>query len=279
VKGKTCVVTGANSGIGKAMAMELARRGAKVVLVCRSAEKGGAARAEIAKATSNDDVHLERADLSSLDEVRDLAKRLGRLERIDALLNNAGLYLPERLLSPDGFEMMFAVNHLAPFLLTNLLRERLAASSARVVTTSSGGHRLCLFDLENLHAERGFTPFGQYGLSKLANILFTREAARRLADDGINANCFHPGAVATGFAQDEPGLLNTFMKYGAMLLRSPEKGAETGIYLASDQDVADVTGEYFKDKKPIKPSRTARDDSAASDLWEVSARLVGLTQA
>lgn len=278
LQGKIMVVTGANSGIGKAMARELAGRGARVVMVCRNPDKGEEARREIVEASGNEQVSLEVADLGSMDQVRDVASRLRELGRVDVLLNNAGLYLPERQVSPDGFEMMFAVNHLAPFLLTHLLRETLAAADdPRVITTSSVGHLFCKFDIEHLQAERRFIPLEQYGVTKLANIFFTKEAARRYASDGINANCFHPCAVGTGFAQDEPGLFNAIMKVGKVFIRSPEKGGETGVYLAASDRVKDVTGEYFVDKKAKKPSKTARDPELARALWERSAAMVGVT--
>lgn len=271
-----CVVTGANSGIGKAMATELARRGARVVMVCRNPDKGEAARRAIVEASGNDAVELERADLSSLAEVRDVAVRLARRERIDVLMNNAGLYLPERQRSPEGHEMMLAVNHLAPFLLTHLLLDSLKAARGRVVTTSSVGHRFTTGSLDDLHAERRYVPIVHYGVTKLANILFTRELARRHGDDGITAHCFHPGAVRTGFAQDEPGLFQSFVRLGRAFLRSPEKGGETGVYLASDPAVTRTNGRYFVDKRPRRPSRAARDRRRAARLWDQSRELVGI---
>ena len=275
VQGKIVVVTGANSGIGKAMARDLAGRGARVVMVCRNPEKGEEARREIVESSGNEEVSLELADLGDMDQVRSVAERLRALPRIDALMNNAGLYLPDRQISPDGFEMMFAVNHLAPFLLTHLLRDTLAKTDApRVVTTSSIGHRFCKFDIDRLQAEHRFIPLEQYGLTKLANIFFTKEAARRYEGGGLN--CFHPGAVGTGFAQDEPGFFNALMKVGKIFIRSPEKGAETGIYLATSDAVEGVTGEYFVDRKKRKPSRTARDPELARALWERSAEMVGI---
>jgi NAD(P)-dependent dehydrogenase (short-subunit alcohol dehydrogenase family) len=277
MKGKVCVVTGANSGIGKAMATDLARRGATVVMVCRDPARGAAARDAIREASGSEDVELERADLGVLDEVRDLAARLARRERIDVLMNNAGLYLPERRVSADGHEMMLAVNHLAPFLLTNLLMERLKASRARVITTSSVGHKFTRGRLDDLQAERRYVPLAHYGVTKLANILFTREVARRHGDDGVTAHCFHPGAVRTGFAQDEPGLFQSLVSVGRVFLRSPEKGGETGVFLASHPAATETNGRYFVDKKPRRPSRQARDPKLAARLWDRSRELVGLS--
>lgn len=270
-----CVVTGANSGIGKAMATELARRGATVVMVCRDPKRGAEAQEEIRAMARGGDVELERADLGSLEEVRSLAARLAKRERIDVLMNNAGLYLPERQTSPDGHEMMLAVNHLAPFLLTNLLIDRLKESRGRVITTSSVGHRFTSGRLDDLQATRRYVPLAHYGVTKLANILFTRELAHRHGADGITAHCFHPGGVATGFAQDEPGLFQSLVNIGRVFLRSPERGGETGVFLATDTSVTRTNGRYFVDKKPRVPSRPARDPELAARLWERSRELVG----
>jgi NAD(P)-dependent dehydrogenase (short-subunit alcohol dehydrogenase family) len=278
MRGRTVVVTGANSGIGKAMAVELARRGARVALVCRNRERGMAAQSEVDAAATEDASELHIADLSAMDDVRRVADELGdRFDRIDVLANNAGLYLPKRHVTPDGFETMYAVNHLAPFLLTRMLAEPLAAAGqARVVTTSSGAHRFAQLDLDDLQCERSFLGMRQYGNTKLMNILFTRELARRWADRGVRANCFHPGTVATGFAQDEPGLLGFLVKIGTPFLRTPEKGAATGIQLAADASMSDVSGQYFIDGKAIPPTRAGRDDAAAARLWALSEQHAGL---
>jgi NAD(P)-dependent dehydrogenase (short-subunit alcohol dehydrogenase family) len=277
VKGKVCVVTGANSGVGKAMATRLAREGAKVVMVCRSPRRGQEALDEIREATSSDEVELELADLGSFDDVRALAERLSKRAKIDALLNNAGVYLPERKTNEHGHEMMLAVNHLAPFLLSNLLRPKLAESKGRVITTSSIGHSWTLgrFGLDNLHAEERYVPMMQYAFTKLANILFTSELARRHGDEVI-AHCFHPGAIRSGFGQDEPGFFNRLISVGRVFMRPPEEGADTGVYLASAPEVTEKNGLYFVKRRPRTPSRAARDAALARGLWELSEEMTGL---
>lgn len=279
MKGRTVVITGANSGIGKAMAVDLARRGARIVMVCRDRQKALAAQRDIDEAATDTPSELHVADLSSLADVRRVAEEIGaQNDRIDVLVNNAGLYLPNRQVTPDGFEYMYAVNHLAPFVLTHLLAQPLEAhGGARVVTTASGAHRFANLSFDDLQCERSFQGMRQYGNTKLMNILFTRELARRWLDRGITANCFHPGTVATGFAQDEPGLLGLLVKLGTPFLRTPEKGAATGIHLATDPSLADVTGQYFIDEAPVPPTRAGRDDEAAARLWEISARHAGLS--
>ena len=270
------VVTGANSGIGRCIATDLARKNAHVVLVCRNEQRGLEARDAIRKATGNQEVELALCDVGSQASVRQFAEDF-RHERVDVLVNNAGVYMPARQLTADGFESMLAINHLGAFLLTALLRERLAAAKApRVVTVSSVAHLFGTVDWRNLQCERAFTPMRQYGSTKLMNILFTRELARRGEADGLVANCFHPGAVSTGFAQDEPGFLNNLMQVGRVFLRTPQKGAETGTYLAQDPAAAAVTGAYFVDRKPRRTSRKARDAALAKRLWEVSEELTGL---
>lgn len=272
-----CLLTGANSGIGKAMATALARQGIGIVMVCRNPETAEAARRDIQAASQGAPVELLLGDLSDMSEVRRVADAFrARHERLHVLINNAGLYLPKRHVTVDALETMFAVNHMAPFLLTRLLEEPLAAAqAARVVTVSSEGHRIGHLDFDDLQRERSFQAFRQYGATKLANILFTRELARRWSDRGVVASCFHPGAVATGFAQDEPGLFGSLVKLGRPFLRSAEKGAETGIFLASHPEVPHAQGSYFIDRKPRRPSREARNDAVATRLWETSEQIVG----
>jgi retinol dehydrogenase 12 len=277
--GKVCVVTGANSGIGKAASLALARLGATVVLICRDAGRGKAALAEVSAAAVAGMPALEITDLSSMAQVRDLAARLAGRDRIDVLVNNAGLVLGDRRVTPDGFEYTFAVNHLAPFLLTNLLRPKLLASApSRVVTVSSAAHRGARLDLDDLQLERHFGGLRAYANSKLANILFTRQLALRLADSGVTANCLHPGSVRTGFGREGGTLLKAGLTAILPSLGSPEMGAFTLVYLASSPAVANATGGYYVSAARRRPSRAARDETTAVRLWQLSAQLTGLDQ-
>jgi len=279
MKGKVCVVTGATSGIGKAAAAALAGLGATVVLVGRDRGRTEAAAAEIAP-VSVSPPRAEIADLASLEQVRGLAERLAGLERIDVLVNNAGLVLGERRITPDGFEHVFALNHLAPFLLTNLLLPKLAASApARVVTVTSDAHSAARLDLSDPNLERGWDSWRSYANSKLANILFTRELARRLDGTGVTANCAHPGVVRTGFGRESRPLLRLGITIARPFMASPERGADTIVYLASSPDVAGQTGGYYVKRQRREPSAAARDDAAAGKLWEISEELTGLAPA
>lgn len=276
MSGRVCVVTGASGGIGKAAAVELARRGATIALVVRSAERGQAARAEIERDTGNRDARVVLADLSRQADVRRAAgELLAAFPRIDVLLNNAAVYTRRLRLSDDGIELQWAVNHLAPFLLTSLLLPRLLASApARVVTVSSNAHGMAELrwdDLE-MRRRRRYRGFQQYGNTKRANVLFTRELARRTAGTGVTANALHPGTVATEL------LLNGFppIRLFRRWLRTPEQGAATAVYLAASPDVASVSGEYFADERAIALAPDARDDAAARRLWEISEKMVGL---
>lgn len=275
MQGKLCVVTGANSGIGKAMATDFARRDATVVLVCRNAARGEAAVQEIQATTGNRKVELALCDVGNLSSVRTFVDAFRATNRhIDVLANNAGIYFPTRELSPDGYESMLAINHLGPYLMTNLLLDRL--DGARVVTTSSFAHAYARIDFGNLQCERRFIGMEQYGVTKLANILFTRELARRTKDRGIVATCFHPGAVATEFAQDAPGLMNTLLRnFGRYILRTPAQGAETGIWLATAPDAASLSGSYCVNRSVRTPWWQGTNDTAARELWAMSAHLTG----
>jgi len=278
--GKTVIITGGNSGIGKAAAVELARAGARVVVTARSEQRGTDAVADIRAASGSADVELSVFDLGDLSSVRAGAQDLlARCPRIDVLCNNAGLILTERTLSADGYEATFAINHLGPFLLTDLLLPRLAESApARVVNVASTAHRLArrgmVFD--DLMAERSYKQMEVYGRSKLANILFTTELARRLAGTGVTANSLHPGSVATGYARDgdTTGFLAWGIKVYAPFSLTPEQGARTTVYLCSSPDVAGVTGRYFAKCKEKAPAATASDEAAAARLWAVSEELV-----
>ncbi len=272
------VVTGASSGIGAAAAVRLAREGATVVPVGRDARRLGAVARRIESA-GGDSAEPHRADFGSLSEVRRLAlELLDRHERIDVLVNNAGTYTPRRELTEDGHERTFEVNHLAPFLLTNLLLERLrAAAPARIVATSSDAHRGGLLDFDDLELERRWSAMRAYANSKLANVLFTHALARRLAGQGVVANCFHPGVVATRLVR---GGLSSLAWMGVRLVgRRARSGADTLVYLATSPDAADVSGQYFVDRHPTALLGQAADDDAAELLWEISETLVGLRRA
>ena len=266
------VLTGATRGIGRAAAIELARRGAEVVLVGREPERV-TATVEAATAAGGDaPVHGHVADLALMSNVRTLAGEIRRrYEHVDVLANNAGALFASRRETPEGLEQTFALNHLAPFLLTNLLRERLAGG--RVVTTASDAHKSGRLDLDDLQSERSYSP-RVYGTSKLCNVLFTRELARRAPE--LHANCFHPGVVRTGFAKNENGIWKLVATLGAPFLRSPERGARSLVWLALSDDAAALTGQYIVDEQIVAPSAQALDGTLARNLWEQSARLVGL---
>ena len=277
MQGQVCVVTGATSGIGKAAAAALARQGAEVIVVGRDPGRAEATAAAI-QADGAPPPKVEIADLARLDQVRALAGRLNQtLDRVDVLINNAGLVLNERQVTPDGYEHVFAVNHLAPFLLTNLLRPKLTASApARVITVSSDAHTAARLDLDDPNLEHGWSSWRSYSNSKLANILFTRELAGRLDGTGVTANCLHPGVVRTGFGRDARPLMRAGITIARPFMLSPERGADTIVYLASSPDVAAKTGGYYVKREPREPSAAARDDGLARGLWETSERLTGL---
>jgi NAD(P)-dependent dehydrogenase (short-subunit alcohol dehydrogenase family) len=277
--GKVCVVTGATSGIGKAAALALAKQGAQVVLVGRDRARGEAAIGEVA-AVSAAPPQLEIADLSSMAQVRALADRLGALDRIDVLVNNAGLVAGQRRVTPDGFEHVFAVNHLAPFLLTNLLLPKLtAAAPARVVTVTSDAHTAASLDLDDPQLARGWGRWRAYANSKLANILFTRELAKRLDSAKVVGNCAHPGVVRTRFGNEGGALLRVGFAFIRPFLISPERGADTIVYLATSPEVTGRTGGYYVKRQLREPSDAARDDETARRLWQLSEELTGLAQA
>jgi NAD(P)-dependent dehydrogenase (short-subunit alcohol dehydrogenase family) len=267
------VVTGATRGIGQAAAVELARRGNEIVVVGREPERVQAVAAQATTAAGGAPVHTEVADLSLMAEVRALASRLAEgHERIDVLANNAGALFAHRELTSEGFERTLALNHLAPFLLTNLLLDRLAGG--RVVTTASDAHTGGRLDLDDLQSEDAYAAMRVYGTSKLCNILFTRELARRAPT--LHANCFHPGVVRTGFGKNENGIWKLLTTLGGPFFRSPERGARSLVWLATSEEGGRLNGEYVEDEKVAQPSETARSDALAAGLWERSAALVGL---
>jgi NAD(P)-dependent dehydrogenase (short-subunit alcohol dehydrogenase family) len=267
------VITGATRGIGRAAASELAGRGAEVVVVGRERERVDAVASEARAAGGGAPVHSHVADLTLMASVRELAEELREAhERIDVLANNAGALFASRKVTSEGLERTFALNHLAPFLLTNLLLDRLAG--ARVVTTASDAHTGGRLDLDDLQSERSYAAMRVYGTSKLCNILFTRELARR--EPELHANCFHPGVVRTGFGKNETGIWKLLTTLGGPFFRSPERGARSLVWLATSEEGGRLTGEYVEDEKVAQPSATASDPELARELWERSAALVGL---
>lgn len=271
------MVTGANAGIGRVTALVLARMGATVIMVCRNRERSEPVLREIRQATGNQEVHLMIADFASQRSIRELAAAFRRrYDRLDVLVNNAGAINFDRSLTEDGLETTFAVNHLGYFLLTNLLLDRLVASApARVINVSSNAHRAGRIDFDDLQGARRYSGWKAYAQSKLANILFTVELARRLEGTGVTVNALHPGFVSSNFATGTP-----LSRLGMRLLRpftiTPEKGAETSIYLATSPEVEGVTGRYFVRKRVVEPAPAATDPAAARRLWQVSAELTGL---
>jgi retinol dehydrogenase-14 len=278
--GRTVLVTGGTGGIGRATATGLAAMGARVGITGRDHARTRAAAADVAAASGNPAVDPFSADMSSQAEVRRLAGAvLAAYPRLDVLVNNVGGFWATRRVTADGLEHTFAVNHLAPFLLTDLLLDRLKASApARIVTVSSGAQAMGKINFDDLQGERRFSGQQAYNQSKLANVMFTYELARRLDGTGVTATVLHPGVVRTGFAAEDPSpLWKVALPLVRLFLKSPEKGAATSIYLASSAEVEGVTGKFFADSKPKTSSRSSYDTAAAARLWQISVDLVGRT--
>jgi NAD(P)-dependent dehydrogenase (short-subunit alcohol dehydrogenase family) len=278
IAGKTVVVTGANSGIGLETARALASADAHVVMVCRSRERGGAALADVRESTGSDRVELMMCDMASLDSIRELAERFEAThDSLHVLVNNAGVMMGRRELSADGFEMTFAVNHLGYFATTGLLLNRLRASApARVVTVSSVAHRFGLFDFDNLQGEKRYFEFLAYGTSKLCNIAFAYELARRLEGSGVTSNCLHPGPVGSNFGSSGGRVFRGLMNLGRRFLLTPEQGARTSVYLAASPEVSTVSGRYFVKSRPGRSSRASHNRDKQQRLWELSEELTGV---
>jgi NAD(P)-dependent dehydrogenase (short-subunit alcohol dehydrogenase family) len=278
VAGKRVVLTGATGGIGLAAARRLAELGAELTIVGRSASRAQQAAASIARPV---DVLL--ADLASQDSVRRLADEIAqRYPSVHVLVNNAGAIYASRRLTEHGLELTWAVNHLAPFLLTTLLLDRLRATApARIITTSSAAHYRAQIPFDDLSGERNYAMMGyrRYGETKLANILFTRALARRLAGSGVTANCFHPGFVGTGFNRNNGWFMGLIMAAGHLFARKPEQGADTLVWLADSPEVSGVSGAYFMDRRQVRPSPAARDDAQAERLWRVSEQQIAASAA
>jgi NAD(P)-dependent dehydrogenase (short-subunit alcohol dehydrogenase family) len=280
--GKTCTITGANSGIGKATALGLARMGATVVMVSRDKERGEVAQVEIKEASGNQSVNLLVADLSSQVSIHQLADEFkSKYQQLHVLVNNAGTYRTRRSETEDGIETHFAVNYLAPFLLTNLLLDDLKSSApARVVNVAAMYHRKATINFNNLMYEQDYSAAKAHNQAKLALVLFTYELALRLEGTGVTANCLHPGAVATSYTEKDPDaspLPILFQKLFKPFFMSPEKGAATSIYLASSPEVEGVTGKYFEKKTSVESSPESYDGVTARRLWDISMELTSPT--
>ncbi len=276
MQGKTVVITGGTSGIGQVAAEKLAGMGARIVLVARSRSRGEAALSRLRDLAPGVKHSIHYGDLSRLAELKRVAQQIAAAEpRIDVLINNAGAMFGQRQVTEDGLEATFATNHLSYFVLTDGLRERLINSApSRVVNTSSHAHYRAAIDFDNLQYEHDYKAFPAYSRSKLCNVLFTRVLARRLAGTGVSANSLHPGFVNTRFGDGTGGSMARIIGLMKLFAISPEKGAETIVYLASSNEVTTTSGLYFYKRKPVEPSKLAQDDSLADRLWEYTDRLL-----
>ena len=275
LKNKICIITGATSGIGKATATYLAKEGMQLIWPVRNLEKGEKVKKEISDATGNNNIRLMLCDLESLDSVRNFAGVFKKeFSQLDLLINNAGVWFSKREVTKDGYEKNFAINHLSHFLLTMLLLDTLKSSgNARIISLSSDAHRFTDMNFDDLQSEKSYNNFKAYGQSKLANILFVKKLSELLKGSGVIVNCLHPGVVATHLFDKMGG----FMKgvFGMMMI-SPEKGAATSIYLATSDEVKEVSGEYFKKKKITKSLAASYNKESAEKLWNISLKLVNL---
>lgn len=273
------MITGANSGIGKATAVGLAKMGVTIVMVCRNRKRGESALVQVKANSSNESIYLILADLSSQEEIRKLADEFkNRYQQLHILINNAGVAKANRTLTVDGIETTFAVNHLAPFLLTNLLLDVLKAGTpARIVNVSSLVHKWGKIDLDDLQGKRRYNMDKAYNQSKLANVLFTYELARRLEGTGVTINALEPGMVATNFSREYTGFKGLMAKkLYRPFMKTPQQGAETSVYLASRPEVEGITGKYFKRNAQVKSSKESYDLTIAQRLWVISAELTKL---
>lgn len=279
MQGKTVVITGGTSGIGEIAAIELAKQGARIVLVARDKARAEATVAKIKSAAPSAATRVVLGELSRISEMKRVAADVAANEaKIDVLINNAGALFNSRQVSPDGLEMTFATNHMAYFVVTNELLPKLKATpGARIVSTASDAHRGAKLDFDDLQSAKSYVGFSVYGRSKLCNILFNRELARRLEGSGVTANCLHPGFVATRFGDNSGGIMSFLVRIakpvGAI---SPEKGAETIVYLAASPDVTGRSGGYYYKKMLATPTKEAQNDADAKRLWDVSAKIAGL---
>jgi len=279
MKNKIVLITGANSGIGFETAKQLSLLGAEVVMMSRNKEKGEAALLEIKKLVPNTKSCVMQCDLADMKSIRLFAEEFNnKYQKLDVLLNNAGIITNERLETADGFEYQFGVNHLGHFLLTHLLLQKLKdGAPSRIINVSSMAHKIGKINFSDLQLKQKFTPFRAYSQSKLANILFTVELSQRLHGTGVTVNCLHPGVVRTRFAVDrKTNKLSFFAKLYQPFTITQEKGAETSIFLASSPEVQNITGQYFDKKKIARTSKAAQNEDDAKKLWNVSMQLTGL---
>jgi NAD(P)-dependent dehydrogenase (short-subunit alcohol dehydrogenase family) len=276
MEGKICIVTGANSGIGKATAIGLAKLNATVIMLCRDKERGEKAREEIIKETGSKNIDLLLCDLSSQEQIWNFVDEFKKkYQYLHVLINNAGIMLKRRKLSVDGFEMNFSIHLIAPFILTNLLVDILKKSApSRIINVTSAAHKRAKINFEDLQIEnKKYRLFSVYGVSKLAEMLFTYELSRRLEGTGITVNAVHPGVVNTNLGRDQSKFSQWFAK---AFFKSPEKGAETSIYLASSSEVEGITGKYFINKEPRQSSEESYNEEDAERLWKITAEMTGL---
>jgi len=274
--GKVCMITGANSGIGKVMAFELAKRGANVVMACRSKDRGEHARSEIIKASKSEKVELMMVDLKSMETVRNLVTEFKKKHnKLHVLINNAAIIPSNRHITVDGLEEQFEVNHLSHFLLTHLLLDVIKASApSRIINVSSGIHRMAKIDFENLQGEKKYKAFKIYGVTKLLNIYFSNELARRLEGNGVTVTSFSPGFCSTRLSRESSGFSQWFVR---RIAKSAENGARTGVYLAVSPDIEKVTGKYFINLKEVKSSERSYDQEIGKRVWKISEEMTGLT--
>lgn len=275
---KTALITGANSGIGKMTAIDLAKQGYHIIMVCRNQDKAEKARKEIIEETKNEQIDIVLCDLGIMNQIHEVAKKIrDNYSKLDLLVNNAGM-LPDsnRKTTEEGLEVTFAVNHLSYFLLTKELLPLLEkADSARIINVASEAHRSGEFKPDNLQLQKGYSTYKAYGNSKLFNIMFTKSLARKVEGTGITAYSLHPGVVDTNFAADSDSLLSKLFNLGRFFMISPEKGAETTLYLCTEPRIEHLSGQYFVKKKPAKPKiKAATDDAACDRLWQKSEELL-----
>jgi NAD(P)-dependent dehydrogenase (short-subunit alcohol dehydrogenase family) len=277
IRDKVVVITGATSGIGRIAAEKLAGQGARIVMVARDRARAEETLTRLREVGPGADHRVHYADLSLIADVKKVGAEIAAGEpRIDVLLNNAGSMFGRRLLTAEGVERTFALNHMSYFVLTLCLREKLvAAAPARIVNTASNAHLRATLDFDDLQTKNGYVPTLAYARSKLCNILFTREVARRLSGNGVTASCLHPGFVATNFGQRDAGLFGWGVRLAMLFAARPEPGADTIVHLANSPEVAGVSGRYFYNSRETTPSAAAQDDAVAARLWRESEKIAG----